>query len=462
MDHFVALVTQVFKRKRAEEALRESEQRYRSLFETSLDVIFTLSTDGTLTSLSPAFETVTGWSRAEWLGESFVPIIHPDDLPLAMELFQRILQGETPPIYELRIVSKSGGYVVGQFTSTPQLQDGKVVGVLGIARDVTERKRAEREIEERRLYLEGVLGAAPDAIVTLDARHRIVEWNPGAEKLFGYSQEETIGQNLDHLITNPDVYEEAVGFTQRITSGREVPPTETVRYRKDGTPVDVIVAGSPIVIGDELIGVVAVYTDITARVRAEETIRQLAHHDALTGLPNRRLFNDRLNIAMAHAHRDQQELAVMLLDLDHFKDVNDTLGHKTGDKLLQAVGDRLTNLLRASDTVARMGGDEFMLICPEIVQGEDAAQVAQKTLDAFRKPFVFDDHELHITTSIGIAMYPDDGEDVETLMRNADIAMYRAKDLGRDNVQCYSSRGAREQGSKSAGERKSREIEEMG
>ncbi len=127
----------------------------------------------------------------------------------------------------------------------------------------------------------------------------------------------------------------------------------------------------------------------------------------------------------------------MLLDLDHFKEVNDTLGHGVGDKLLQVVGDRLTSILRKGDTVARMGGDEFMVLLPEIAGGEDAAEVAAKILEAFREPFVFDGHELHITTSIGIAIYPDDGEDGDTLTKNADIAMYRAKDRGRDNYQRY-------------------------
>jgi len=173
------------------------------------------------------------------------------------------------------------------------------------------------------------------------------------------------------------------------------------------------------------------------RKRAEETIRQLAYHDSLTGLPNRRLFNDRLNLEMAHANRNQQKLAVMLLDLDDFKDVNDTLGHSVGDQLLQAVAQRLRSLLRQSDTVARMGGDEFMLILPEIAEEEGATKVATKVLAAFRKPFVFDGHEIRITTSMGIALYPDDGEDSDTLMKNVDIAMYRAKDRGRDNVQRY-------------------------
>ncbi len=178
--------------------------------------------------------------------------------------------------------------------------------------------------------------------------------------------------------------------------------------------------------------------EIAERKRAEETIRQMAYHDPLTGLPNRRLFHDRLELEMAHARRNGHKLGVMLLDLDHFKEVNDTLGHSMGDQLLQAVSERLRSLLRKSDTVSRLGGDEFILILPEIVRWEDAAGVATKILEALRDPVEFDGHEIRITTSVGIALYPDDGEDGDALMKSADIAMYRVKDQGRDNYQLYS------------------------
>ena len=173
------------------------------------------------------------------------------------------------------------------------------------------------------------------------------------------------------------------------------------------------------------------------RERAEETARSLAYHDYLTGLPNRRLFNDRLGMALVRAQRNQQKLAVMLLDLDHFKDVNDTLGHSMGDKLLQAVSERLRSLLRKGDTVARMGGDEFIVLLPEIDQVEAAMDVGNKILVAIRWPFTIDGHGIQVSTSVGIAIYPDDGEDEDTLLKNADIAMYQAKDQGRDKYRSY-------------------------
>jgi len=178
--------------------------------------------------------------------------------------------------------------------------------------------------------------------------------------------------------------------------------------------------------------------DITERKRDEESIRQMAYRDALTGLPNRLLFNDRLNLALAHARRHDQRLVVMLLDLDRFKDINDNLGHRMGDQLLHEVGTRLMGALRQSDTIARMGGDEFMLLLPEITRLEDAYKIAQKILNAFQDPFTVGGQEVNVTTSIGVAIYPTNGTDADTLVKNADIAMYRAKERGRNNYQCYS------------------------
>lgn len=163
----------------------------------------------------------------------------------------------------------------------------------------------------------------------------------------------------------------------------------------------------------------------------------MATHDSLTGLPNRMLFSDRLAQALAQAHRRKKKFAVMLLDLDHFKDVNDSLGHSVGDQLLRAVGNRLRGLLRKGDTIARVGGDEFLLLVSEIARLKDVKTVAQKILDAFQKSVVFDSHTLQISASIGVAIYPDDGDNDDTLLHHADIAMYRAKEKGRGNYQRF-------------------------
>jgi len=177
--------------------------------------------------------------------------------------------------------------------------------------------------------------------------------------------------------------------------------------------------------------------EIIERKLAEEQITQMAYHDSLTGLPNRKLFSDRLSITLAHAQRNKKEVGIAMLDLDNFKDVNDTLGHAAGDLLLKASAERLSTALRKGDTVARIGGDEFTLILPDLKAVEDAIQVAQKIVEGFRKPFLIDTHQLVVTTSIGIAVYPDDGMDGDILLKNADIAVYQAKEAGRDRYQIY-------------------------
>lgn len=189
-------------------------------------------------------------------------------------------------------------------------------------------------------------------------------------------------------------------------------------------------------VGKERIILLAI-EDITERKKYEEKIQQMAFHDSLTGLPNRKLFSDRLGIVLAQAKRNKKKVGIVMLDLDNFKDVNDTLGHDVGDTLLKAVAERLSVILRKSDTVARFGGDEFVLIFPDMEVIEEAIQVVQKIIDRFHKPFLIDTHQLVVTTSIGIAVYPNDGMDEEILMKNADIAMYQAKQAGRARYQLY-------------------------
>jgi diguanylate cyclase (GGDEF)-like protein len=181
--------------------------------------------------------------------------------------------------------------------------------------------------------------------------------------------------------------------------------------------------------------VVSVSRDVSERRRAEEQIEYQAYHDALTGLPNRLLFRDRLTIALAHAKRQHTPLVVMFLDLDRFKNVNDTLGHSLGDELLRVVAERLRSVLREGDTIARMGGDEFTVLLSDLKHAGDAAKIAQKLLDTVAEPVRAEGHELYLTTSIGIALFPSDGDTAEVLLKNADTAMYRAKDVGRNSYQ---------------------------
>jgi diguanylate cyclase (GGDEF)-like protein/PAS domain S-box-containing protein len=350
--------------------------------------------------------------------------------------------------------SDSRVYRVGEWffpssLSVPIKIGGRVTGVLEVEADVPnafdendqaaletmadqiaialENANLYADIEQRQMYLEGVLNAAPDAIITLDAHHRIVKWNKGAERLFGYSREETIGQDLDHLVSNPDVFEEAVGYTQRVTSGEELPPTEAVRYRKDGSPVDVLLAGSPILVGDELIGVVAVYTDITERVRMEEALRALALLDELTGLYNRRGFSILAEHQLKMAERGKRRMLLLFSDLDGLKWINDTFGHPEGDRALIEVADILEETFRESDIVARIGGDEFVVLAVE-TNGSPAGVLTTRLRENLEARNAGADRRYQLSLSVGVAHYdPTRPCSLDDLLAGADRAMYGQK-----------------------------------
>ena len=272
-----------------------------------------------------------------------------------------------------------------------------------------------------------MLGAAPDAIVTLDADHRIVEWNAGAERLFGYSPEEAIGQNIDDLIAGPDVRDEAIGYTQTVMSGKTVGPVETIRYRKDGTPVHVIVAGSPILAGKEFIGVVAVYTDITERVRMEEELRAMALVDELTGLYNRRGFLTLARQQLKTANRMKTRLSLLFSDFDGLKRINDTLGHAEGDRALRETADVFRQTFRESDIISRIGGDEFVVLALETREDNVGVLIARLRENLAARNAV-GDLRYKLSLTVGAARYdPEHPCSIEELMARADRAMYKRK-----------------------------------
>jgi diguanylate cyclase (GGDEF)-like protein/PAS domain S-box-containing protein len=338
----------------------------------------------------------------------------------------------------LGLVNKPGGFTENDARMARAFGDLAAVALLN--------SRTLESLQNSEIRFRSVVETATDAIISVNSRGEIIFWNDAAESMFGYSADETIGKSLTFIM--PERFRDAHrrGLKRAVTTGKSKIIGKTVEMaglRKDGRefPIELSVARWKTKEGIFFTGIVR---DITERKQAEETIRELAYHDPLTGLPNRMLFNDRLSVELARAKRNRQKLALMILDLDYFKDVNDTLGHGMGDQLLRAVGNRLTGLLRGNDTVARMGGDEFLLLLPEIARGEDVAYVAGKILKAIREPFLVDGNRLRITTSIGIATYPTDGKEGDTLLTHADNAMYRAKREGRDNYSRFSVKKEKE------------------
>jgi len=277
--------------------------------------------------------------------------------------------------------------------------------------------------------LAAIVENSEDAIFSRDLERNILTWNGAAEKLFGYSAAEIIGKHISLLVPSDQV-ELATQVRKKLMLGQSVPPFDTVRLTRDGRRIEVSLSQSPIRdAAGRIVAASLIFRDISARKRAEEKIRQLAHYDNLTGLPNRALLYDRLERAIGLAKRERYEVALMFIDLDRFKSVNDTLGHAAGDELLKIVAERIQGRLRASDTVARIGGDEFLAILPKIPDRGDVTNVATKILDTLSSPFKLGStgQTATIGASIGIAIYPTDAEEVDALVKAADRSMYEAK-----------------------------------
>lgn len=297
------------------------------------------------------------------------------------------------------------------------------------------RRRLQMELSIKKLSR--AVEYSPCTIIVTNFEGKIEYVNPKFIHLTGYTVNEVIGKNpriLKSGKTSPEVYKQ---LWRTITSGNEW-EGEFCNRKKDGNLYWEYAHISPVKDNNGVIShFVAVKQDFTERKRMEETIRQMALIDTLTSLPNRRLFKDRLTMELAHAQRSNEMLAIMFIDLDRFKEVNDTLGHSAGDKLLQCIAGRLRECVRKNDTVSRFGGDEFNVLLPTVHKTENVVIIAEKIIKIARQPIIIDGIELFITFSIGIALFPCDSEDADTLLKYADCAMYRAKESGRNNYKFY-------------------------
>jgi diguanylate cyclase (GGDEF)-like protein/PAS domain S-box-containing protein len=299
-----------------------------------------------------------------------------------------------------------------------------------------ERQREASELH-RRLQA-AIVESAADAILSQNWDGVITSWNSGAERMLGYTAAQIVGQH-EAIFVPQEFQKDLAGIRYRIRRGEPVEPFEAAWRTREGKRICVSLSTSPV--WDEsgtVIGVGTIARDITARKEAEARTQHLAYFDALTDLPNRTLLQDRLHQAVALAKRQNRLLAVHFLDLDHFKAVNDLLGHDQGDALLRGVADRLQRAVRASDTVARIAGDEFAIVQTDLSHTEGAATLAQRLLAVVAAPFLLNGQTIRPTASIGIAVYPKDNPSGDQLLQSADRAMYLAKQKGRNNF-CFFS-----------------------
>ena len=416
--------------------LSESRGQMETLINALPDPVWLKDTEGVFLACNQAFGRMFGAPTCEIIGRTDYDFTSAELADFFRQKDKEAIAAGTPRVNEEWLIhAESGQPIFLETIKTPMSGvSGRAVGVLGIGRDMTERKRVENNLH----LMSRVFSSSGEAILITDADNRILAVNREFTKLTGYSKEEAIGQDPRMLSagnTPPETYQEmwAALLTNDYWQG------ELWDRRKNGEPYPKRLSIS--VVRDsagKVVNYIGTFEDITDRKAAEDKIRFLAHHDVLTGLPNRFSLYERLDQGMAFARRFEKSLAIMLIDLDHFKTINDTLGHNIGDQLLIQVARRLQQSVRESDIVARLGGDEFVVVLSGVEKvGDGVAEIASKVVTQLAAPYAIAGAELRTSPSIGICLYPDDATEISELIKCADIAMYHAKANGRSDFQFF-------------------------
>nr|WP_259372058.1 EAL domain-containing protein [Caldimonas mangrovi] len=442
---------------------RESEARLRNVIDSTVDGIVTIDTAGRMTGVNAAAQRMFGYREDEMIGRNVSMLMPMPDARQHDDYLKRYLDTGRATVFgagrEVTGMRRDGSLFPIDLGVNEVLLDGRRHFV-GMLRDMSERRASELAYEETQRQLRradavrrSIYDSAPFAIVASDLRGVIQALNPAAEMLLGYSPDELVGRQTPEIFHDrqelslratqltAELGENVLpGFDALVARARRGRPDERewTYIRKDGRRVPVVLVVNTMVNdAGEPVGYMGIAYDVTERKRAEEHIRHMAHHDALTSLPNRALLQERLGAALVRAKREDDCMALMFIDLDRFKNINDSLGHHVGDSILKIVAERLRAAVRASDTVARMGGDEFVVLLPKVAHVDDCELVARKMIAALGEPMQVGTYELRVTPSIGVATFPQAGDDPVTLMRAADAAMYHAKAQGRNSMRMF-------------------------
>jgi diguanylate cyclase (GGDEF)-like protein/PAS domain S-box-containing protein len=382
--------------------------------------------------LSESRKDLTGRPVAEVLGEARAKQLQP--------LLTRVLAGETISTEQLLVQPNGEQRWESMHLAPNRDAEGNVIGIYAAHTDIHDQKRNEEALHRANWMLSSHINNTPLAVLEWDRDSRLIRWSPQAENIFGWRADEVHGISISgSQLTHETDREQVSELMTKLMGGDE--PRATVlnrNYRKDGETIWCEWYHSCLL--DEkgsIVSILSFVQDVSSRIQAEERLQYLATRDALTGLPNRLLLQERLTQAIAQAKRTGKRIGVMFIDLDRFKNVNDTLGHRIGDELLKHVTKSLSEALRETDLLARLGGDEFMVIVEDFEDPSVLNRVAQKLQDAIAQPFTIEEHDIYVTSSIGIAVYPEDSDGPEGLLKHADVAMYRSKELGRNTYQFF-------------------------
>jgi diguanylate cyclase (GGDEF)-like protein/PAS domain S-box-containing protein len=437
---YYVVSTDIHEIKSAHASIEDKERQLRQVIDSIPTPMCFVDAGTHYRYVNDAFLDYIGRPASEIVGRSVREVLGDERWQLLAPIVERVKAGESLAVERLvRFADGRARWM--NVRLSPRFVDGRYMGYYATTSDIHEQKSVEQELRRTNSILSAHFDNTPLAVMEWDTGFRIVRWSGQAESIFGWNASETLGRSLAGWRL---VYEEdeaaMTAMIRSLVDGRERHATLLHRnYRKDGSVIWVEWHNSAL--RDEsgrVISILSLAQDVSSRIQAEERLQFMATHDGLTALPNSVLLNDRLEAALSRALRGRKRVAVMFLDLDHFKDVNDTLGHRVGDLLLKEVSRRIRASLRQSDVLARISGDEFVLVLEDFPDEDSPEHVARKILDEVRRPFPIEGHEIHVSGSLGLALYPEDGENAETLLKNADAAMYHAKELGRNGFRAFS------------------------
>ncbi|MCE3253249.1 MAG: response regulator [Cellvibrio sp.] len=442
----------IIERKVSRAALLDSDERFRAMSDASPLGIFVSDVQGNCIYTNAAYHIISGQALAETLGTNWTSAIHPEDRQQAIMAWSEAVRSQTPFIAELRFLRKDKSVVWTRLNATAirDIHDSKKnQGYVQIVEDISERKTlevilrvSEEIIFEQYERSEVTLNSIGDGVLTTNLGRKVTYLNPAAETITGWLMKDAVGLPLEEVFHIIDAetrtrYRNPIKRVIKSDTNATL-PGNCLLVRRDGTELPIEDSIAPIHNRNgEVTGAVIVFHDVRETHAMAQKMLHMAQHDFLTGLVNRSLLTDRLTRAIGLAARKKKQVSLLFVDLDNFKHINDSLGHAVGDKLLQSVAKRLQEAVRATDTVCRQGGDEFVVLLTEIELRNDAAQVAEKLLAAFALPHLIHECELLITLSIGISVFPDDCADVESAFQHADEAMYEAKKAGKNNYQFF-------------------------
>jgi len=435
---FIGLNEYASQRMRVEmrERLVASEAQLVSVLDTVPYGVQEIDIHGYISYSNPAHDKMFGYRRGSLLNRCIFELFaDPKVGEETLKHIRDLVEEQSEPTSFYARMRKNDGSMILMQIDWDYKHDpaGNIVGFISVMTDITEKRRLDNQLRQAAAVFENT----SEAVVITDINANITAVNKAFCEIMGYTEAEVLGKKPSLWRSerhDSSFYQQMWTSVNMLGSWRG----EVWDRRKNGEIFPTWQSISAVRNdADEITNYVSVFTDISSLKQTQEQLNYLAYHDPLTDMPNRLLFNDRLSHAMERAERSESQIALLFVDLDNFKNVNDSLGHLVGDELLVKAASRLRKLLRKEDTVARLGGDEFIIIMEHVPHIQDTAFLAQNLIEHFHEPFIIHGHELHVTLSIGISVYPRDGEDVQTLVKNADAALYRAKAEGRNDFYYY-------------------------